>query len=364
MIIAIDCRLIWTGIGRYLNSVLPVLLEIDRNNKYIFIINENPPNTINSKNVEYIRIKSKPFSFFEHIEIPFVLRNKKLKCYYSPLYNIPLFLTSKIVLITSIYDLVFSRFPKQAKTLFHKIYYELFIRLSLKKSNFIIVQSEYTRLELEKLYNYSKAIRIYPGFKPMLQNTRDPKSSLKKRFGINYDYILYVGVNKYHKNLKTLVRAFNLLSHKSKYNKLQLVIAGPKNSFYYDIEKDILNLRISNKVILTDYIDDNMLALLYSSALIYISPSYLEGGFCYPVLEAQSFKIPVIASEIDLKELGNDSILYFNPYSINDCIEKIERLINSESLRKQLVVKGNENIKRFSVKTCAQELLNIFNQKL
>jgi glycosyltransferase involved in cell wall biosynthesis len=46
--------------------------------------------------------------------------------------------------------------------------------------------------------------------------------------------------------------------------------------------------------------------LLYKNASIYIFPS-LDEGFGIPILEALSFSLPVICSDIDVfKEVGGD----------------------------------------------------------
>ena len=363
MRVAIDCRpFAWTGVGTYLKGAVPAILNLDEQTTYYLLFNEEQEFHHGAKNYEIIRIKALPFSLREQLEIPARLRTISLNIYYATFFNIPLLLPRSIRLITSIYDLALSRFPEQARTKFRKPYYELFIRAVLRRSRKLIVQSEYTKQELVRFFNYHQATRIYPGFDATSPEEVGTLKDLETKFSIQQPYLLYVGVNKLHKNLKTLVHAVADLAKKAEGKDIRLVIAGNKDTFYYDIEEGARVLCVADRVILTDYVNDHDLKTLYHHAFAYVSPAYLESGYSYPVLEAQKARIPVIASELDLEELGGDSVLYFNPYSIDDCRAKIERLLREPRLREELITRGKMNVQRFSVEQCARELIECFKE--
>ena len=59
--------------------------------------------------------------------------------------------------------------------------------------------------------------------------------------------------------------------------------------------------------------------------------------------------MPVICSDIPIfKEIGNDSVSYFKKGDFISLSKKIQILINSEDLRKELSNKGNSQLKKFS----------------
>ena len=57
--------------------------------------------------------------------------------------------------------------------------------------------------------------------------------------------------------------------------------------------------------------------------------------------------------------MAGDGALYFDPLDIEDMAAAIGRVLVEPELRSELVVKGLENIKRFSWKKTAQETLSV-----
>ena len=72
---------------------------------------------------------------------------------------------------------------------------------------------------------------------------------------------------------------------------------------------------------------------------------------------------PVITSKLSsLPEVCGDAALYINPYDIEDMATNIFNLTVNESLKKILISKGFENIKRFSWQATATETLKIYEK--
>jgi len=116
---------------------------------------------------------------------------------------------------------------------------------------------------------------------------------------------------------------------------------------------------LPDNIVFTGYVDDIELVNLYNKASIFIYPSFFE-GFGIPPLEAQACGTPVICSNTtSLPEVGKDSVVYCDPYDLKDIREKIELVMNDETLQKELRQKGFENIKRFSWKKSANKMIEI-----
>ena len=82
-------------------------------------------------------------------------------------------------------------------------------------------------------------------------------------------------------------------------------------------------------------------------------------------MEAQAHGLPVISSnESCLPEVLEDSVIYFDPRNEIDIIKKINLILNDQNLRGELVIKGRENIKRFSWEKMISETEEIYEYVL
>lgn len=148
-------------------------------------------------------------------------------------------------------------------------------------------------------------------------------------------YILYLGAEHKRKNIKGLKKAYKILKEKYKIPH-ELILAGVK-----------------------EYVDESKKWDLLKNAEVFVFPSFYE-GFGMPVLEAQSRGVPVVASSVSsLPEILGDSALLVNPYKPEEIAEAIYKIISNPELKKSLIKKGQENIKRFSWQKCAQETLKV-----
>jgi glycosyltransferase involved in cell wall biosynthesis len=130
------------------------------------------------------------------------------------------------------------------------------------------------------------------------------------------DYILYMGRLVPEKRCSWLIEAFNKV-YDNPNNNLKLVIAGGSSSSD-DYVKELKVLSKNNsKIIFTDYVTGIRKEELFSNALLFILPSYLE-GLPIAVLEAFSYGLPCLVSDIiSHKEVINENVNGFF-FSSND----------------------------------------------
>ncbi len=62
-----------------------------------------------------------------------------------------------------------------------------------------------------------------------------------------------------------------------------------------------------------------------------------------------------------MPEVGGDSVLYVNPYDIENIVQGMEKIAFHEELRENLIKKGFENIKQFSWEKSAKQLFNVLS---
>jgi glycosyltransferase involved in cell wall biosynthesis len=171
-----------------------------------------------------------------------------------------------------------------------------------------------------------------------------------------------VGEKRPHKNLEGLIKAFAIF--KEKYDKWNtyLTIVGKRYSSYNEYMTLAESLGVAENLIFTGFIFDEYLKALYSEAEILLLVSFYE-GFGIPILEAMECGTPVITSNVSsMPEVAGDAAILVNPYNIQEIVEKMNNIMNSNILKKQLIENGVKRVKQFSWETTARQTLEIYNE--
>ncbi|MBD2168736.1 glycosyltransferase family 4 protein [Calothrix membranacea FACHB-236] len=173
---------------------------------------------------------------------------------------------------------------------------------------------------------------------------------------LNSRYILVVGSLAPHKNIKTIMTAFDLLVD-SNTKEINLLFAGNRG---WHSETDMLiesNKMYGKLIHILGAVTDEQLSLLYRNCYCLVQASFYE-GFGLPVVEALQYSKPVIASNGgSLPEVGGDFCLYFDPYQPLELYEALKRLINSDTDYNQLVSRIKNDYRPFSWQECAEDFL-------
>jgi glycosyltransferase involved in cell wall biosynthesis len=132
-------------------------------------------------------------------------------------------------------------------------------------------------------------------------------------YGISQPYVLCVGCIEPRKNLRRLVRAFELLTDEDAAKDHLLVLVGPQGwdeGFPRFLEESDAHPRIHTP----GFVPLEHLPSLYHFASAVICPSVYE-GFGIPVLEAMSASSVVLAGATSsLPEVLGDAGILFDPY--------------------------------------------------
>jgi glycosyltransferase involved in cell wall biosynthesis len=234
--------------------------------------------------------------------------------------------------------------------------YRFLFWYSNKKSKAIITISNYVKEDLAKNYPFTKdkTTTTYCASEPPLSGASTQPAFISK----NDPFLLYVGTAFPHKNLASLVKIMPELLEK--HPDLKLVLAGKKEQYYAKLEKLIDKRNLSDNIITPGFVSDNELKWLYSHCQAYVFPSLSE-GFGLPGLEAMAHNAPVVSSNATcLPEIYGNAALFFNPENQEDILLKIERVLTDTQLRKELIVKGHAQLKKFSWKKMASETLDVY----
>ncbi len=105
-------------------------------------------------------------------------------------------------------------------------------------------------------------------------------------------FIMYVGRPQPHKNLRRLIKVFQLI--RAKRPALKLLLVGKKEYHAKKLERWVRANSVGN-VVFTSFTTDGQLSWLYEHTAVYVFPSLSE-GFGLPGLEATTHGAPVVSS--------------------------------------------------------------------
>jgi glycosyltransferase involved in cell wall biosynthesis len=188
---------------------------------------------------------------------------------------------------------------------------------------------------------------------------------VRRRFGIDGPYLLFVGGLEPRKNLPTLLRAFSALP-----NELRpaLVLAGasvpwnPEGRIALADALERLPAHSGGRVILTGYVGDPDRAPLYTGAEALAFPSRYE-GFGLPVLEAMACGTPVVTSNVSaLPEIAGDDAVLVDPEDAGSIAEGLRRVLEDEGLRARFRVAGPVRAARFTWDASARRHVEVLHR--
>ena len=268
--------------------------------------------------------------------------------------------------VMTIHDLTFIKYPKYANSIVRT--YSSRVKQCLSWSDLIITFSqsskrdivEYLGVEPNRIYVTSQASRYSPEY------LSSERAAILKKY-IDYDfsqpYLLFVSTIEPRKNIINLIKAFNLLKQKHKIEH-HLVIIGKKGWEYQSIFAAMENSSWKNFIHYLDYLSDELVALFYSKADVFVYPSYYE-GFGLPVLEAMILGAPVVTSNTSsLPEIAEGAAILIDPHQPMQLADAILNVISDSQLRNHLIQKGKERAKLFSWEKTARETLKAYKSLL
>ncbi len=352
-----------SGYGRYLRGLVQNLARLDSQNSYTILTWPDFDSRAMNLPVNFKCVASDyPISGSFREQLGLLRQINKLKpdlVHFGVAQQPVLYRGKKI---TTIHDLTTVRFKSATRNILvsnlKQFVYGWVIKKVARSSMAIIAPSKFVKKDLARFAGinpakvgvvYEAADRITARVEPVPRVGDKP-------------FIMYVGRAMPHKNLKRLVGAFEMLKKNSP--DLMLVLAGKLDANYKLVEALVSDKRLAHSVVFPGHVSEGQLRWLYENTAAYVFPSLSE-GFGLPGLEAMAHGAPVVSSKATcLPEIYGDAAVYFDPLSTNDIARKINSVINSQSLRTQMIKRGRSQAARYSWKTMAKQTLEIYKQAL
>ena len=236
---------------------------------------------------------------------------------------------------------------RRLKGLKKLIYYIFWIKIPFFKSRKVITISNNIFNQLKNLIKVKNKKNIHIIGVSISSNF---KKKIKKKFSKN-PKILVVGT-AINKNIKNIILSLKNIE-------CNLVLVGKLNSeIIQELIKNKINYKnlvsINKRKLINEYINSDML----------LFPSNYE-GFGVPILEAQSVGRPVITSKFQpMRNVAGNAAIFVNPGKISEISKAVKIIVNNQKLRKSLIKKGFNNIKRFKKEIILKEHLKVYNKTI
>lgn len=366
MRIGIDARLVFyskAGIGQYIIHLTRGLEALAPENDQFYLLQSRKDDTKIVQNHNFTRTSlwTPSHHRLEQSALRIELGRLGLDLLHSPDFIPPFNRNFKSVI--TVHDLAFLLYP-QFMTKESARYYGQ-IDQAVRSTDHIIAVSQATKDDLVKLLGVPqrKITVIYEGVNPIYHpiDKTEAHAFVKETFGLEPGFLFFISTIEPRKNIPALLKAFRWLKdHRRRPEKL--VLAGSKGWLFEEVDETIHKLKLENDVVLLGRVHDSEVNYLYNAAKMLVYPSFYE-GFGLPPLEAMRCGTPVIVSKIKvMPEVVGDAALMVDPLDEEALGVAMDRLLEDESLRANLIEKGLKRAANFSWEQAARETLAVYRK--
>lgn len=301
--------------------------------------------------------------FWFEFRIPRILKRHNADIFVST--DGYLSLRSKIPSVVVIHDINFVHRPKDLPIL-TRLYYRYFYPKFARKASRLATVSEYSRRDIINSFDieedkidlvYNGASQSFFPLKPDIQE------AVRENYTSGNPYFVFIGSIHPRKNLRNLLRAFELFREEYK-SPFKLVIVGKKFFLTRGMEEQLDIMKFKDDVIFTGRLSPEELNKVLASSWALTFVPYFE-GFGIPLVEAMNCDIPIVASNVtSLPEIAGDAAIYVEPESPGNIRDGMSRIVKEEGLREELIERGKERKKRFSWDNTAKEFWKTIDKVL
>lgn len=229
------------------------------------------------------------------------------------------------------------------------------IKQLIKRADQIIAVSLNTKRDIMRFFTVreEKLGVVYPSLH-FHHMTLDLARDLTKDLHLNKKFFLFLGTVEPRKNIKSIIKAFDM--YHQDYPDMDLLLVGNKGWLYNPLFR-LLKKRDYIKYL--GFMAGKKRDALYFLSEALIWPSFYE-GFGFPPLEATVQAKPVIVSyKTSLPEIMKEQALYVDPYNPAEIYQLLKQLTIDKNLEQYIINKTKTFVIPNKVKQ-TQTIINIF----
>lgn len=265
-------------------------------------------------------------SFLSLPEFRGLIQNIKPDILFCP-FTAPFFFHPSVPTVSVIYDILFHHYPQFFSQESLEMRDQNF-RDTCRLADILICGSENVRQDILKHAGLAPS-RVVTVPIRLSRRLGDPGSvdgaALLEKWGLEKDsYYLYPANFWPHKNHKMLLTAWGMFLKRHPDSRLKLACPGDPDTGLAGIANAAKRMGLEKRVVFPGYVSDSAIATLYKHCRALIYPSLYE-GFGMPILEAQVFGKPVLASWVaSIPEIAGPSTMLFDPQNPHEIVKFIE----------------------------------------
>ena len=361
------------GIGKYVVQLVSGLMQADGTHEYVIYGDPRMfPQPNGRGNVKFRNPGSLPYPVWEQAVLPRWVLQDGVELLHCPSNTAPVALAKHVKLIITVHDVMYL-LPRSVlipskvfRQRFGNFYRRLVVPRVAGRADRIIAVSKFSKREItEHLRIMPNRIHaIHEGVDEQFARLAGAITSPPKEMGgerLDGPFILALGAGDPRKNTLAVIRAYESRRRELP-NQEQLVIVGLRDwrsSAAYGLVRE---LGLSKDVLFAGYVSEELLAWLYSSSRCFLYPTLYE-GFGFPPLEAMACGTPVITSDCtSLPEVAGDAAILVDPTADKSIGDALVRVLQDEPLRRQLIQRGREQVRRFGWRDTIQKTLGVYTE--
>jgi glycosyltransferase involved in cell wall biosynthesis len=281
--------------------------------------------------------------------------------YHSPNYYLPAFNGRSVA---TFHDLSIYKYPEYQPA-GRVAYMKRQIPLALKRADFIISGSDYTRQEVIEFLGWPEDKIVSIPYGVGIEYIPYPEDQIHKplsKIGLKPGgYSLCVGTIEPRKNILGLLRGFSRLPVDLQH-RWPLVLVGARGWRSEEIHSRIEHMQAKGVVRYLGYVPECVLPILFAGARAFLFPSFYE-GFGLPVIEAMACGVPVMTSNCSsLPEISGGAAHLVTPDDQAQLTDGIRLVLEDEKWRNTTIPLGFEVARRYSWDSTVQQTVEVYRR--
>lgn len=245
--------------------------------------------------------------------------------------------------ILTVHDIRAIEFLKDNKLKLN-LYKLLWVIIPSLKCKYITTISEKSKNEFCNLAPWARNKMI------VIPNPIDPKYEYTfKKFCTDKPRLLMIGTkeNKNHLRMLEAIKDIDCI--------VDIVGKLPDDEENYLIKNGIC---FENSIAISD---EDLRKKYYESDIVMFASTY--EGFGVPIIEAQAIGRIVITSNLEpMNVVAGDGAVLVDPYDIDSIKESVVKVISNEEFRDEIISKGLENSKKYTVESVSSKYMELYNK--